>query len=358
MRERIRRKHPGFQGKNFYKVSKTRNEHQSSKQKGSTMTERVKLGVIGTGHMGQYHVNVAKTLNDANLIGIFDADVERAKQMAEKHKTSAFATIDELISKVDALVIAVPTFLHHEIAKKALLANKHVLVEKPIAETTEQAKELVKLAADKNLVLLVGHVERFNGAVLELGKIVKDPLLIESRRLAPFNPRIKDVGVVLDMMIHDIDIVLNLVNSPVKKLSAFGTKVLSNHEDIANVLLEFENGCLASITASRATQAKIRTLNITQKDVYIMLDFTDQEIELHRQATSDILLLSEEIKYRQESIVEKIFVHKDNPLKQEHEHFIRCIRKETEPIVNRNSDVSTLEIAYQILSEIHGTSKK
>lgn len=148
-------------------------------------------------------------------------------------------------------------------------------------------------------------MERFNGAVLELSKIVKDPLLIESRRLAPSNSRIKDVGVVLDMMIHDIDIVLNLVNSPVKKLSASGKKVSSDHEDVANVLLEFENGCLASITASRATQAKIRTLNITQKDVYIMLDFTDQEIELHRQATSDILLLSEEIKYRQESIVEK-----------------------------------------------------
>lgn len=322
------------------------------------MTERVKLGVIGTGHMGQYHVNVAKTLNDATLVGIYDSDLERAKQIAEKHKTLAFSTIDELISKTDAVVIAVPTFLHHEIAKKALEANKHVLVEKPIAETTKQAKELVKIAGEKNLVLLVGHVERFNGAVLELSKIVKDPLLIESRRLSPSNPRIKDVGVVLDMMIHDIDIVLNLVNSPVKKLSASGTKVSSDHEDVANVLLEFENGCLASITASRATQAKIRTLNITQKDVYIMLDFTDQEIELHRQATSDILLLSEEIKYRQESIVEKIFVHKDNPLKQEHEHFIRCIRKEIEPIVNRNSDVSTLEIAYQILSEIHGTSNK
>ncbi|EPG65071.1 Gfo/Idh/MocA family oxidoreductase [Leptospira wolffii] len=317
------------------------------------MTDRVKIGVIGTGHMGQYHVNVAKTLSDAELIGIFDSDSERATQIAEKHKTAAFPTLDDLIKNVDSIIIAVPTFLHHDIGKKALLAGKHVLVEKPIAETLEQAKELVTLAEKNNLVLQVGHVERFNGAVLELGKIVTEPLLIESRRLAPYNPRIKDVGVVLDMMIHDIDIVLNLVKSPVKYLSAVGTKVVSNHEDIASVVLHFENGAIANISASRNTQAKIRTLNITQKDVYITLDFTDQEIELHRQATSDILLRTGEIKYRQESIVEKIFVHKDNPLKQEHEHFVKCIRKETEPLVYGQSDIQTLEIAYRILKEIH-----
>ncbi|EPG73131.1 oxidoreductase, NAD-binding domain protein [Leptospira fainei serovar Hurstbridge str. BUT 6] len=317
------------------------------------MTDRVKIGVIGTGHMGQYHVNVAKTLGDAALVGIYDADIERAKQMAEKHKTAAFSSLDDLIKNVESVIVAVPTFLHHEIAKKALLAGKHVLVEKPIAETLEQAKELVELSTKNDLVLLVGHVERFNGAVLELGKIATNPLLVESRRLAPFNPRIKDVGVVLDMMIHDIDIVLNLVKSPVKHLSAVGTKVVSEHEDIAAVVLHFENGTIANISASRCTQSKIRTLNVTQQDVYITLDFSDQEIELHRQATSDILLRTGEIKYRQESIVEKIFVHKDNPLKQEQEHFVKCIRKETEPIVYGQSDIQTLEIAYRILKEIH-----
>ncbi|PJZ71302.1 oxidoreductase [Leptospira perolatii] len=317
------------------------------------MSDRVKIGVIGTGHMGQYHVNVAKMLSDAVLVGIYDADKERAKQMAEKHKTSAFSSIEELLAKVDAVIVAAPTFLHHEIAKKALLAKKHVLVEKPIAENLEQAKELVDLSSKNDLVLLVGHVERFNGAVLELGNIADKPLLIESRRLAPFNPRIKDVGVVLDMMIHDIDIVLNLVKSPVKYLTAVGAKVMSDHEDIASVVMHFENGTIANISASRCTQSKIRTLNITQKDVYITLDFTDQEIELHRQATSDILLMTGEIKYRQESIVEKIFVHKDNPLKQEHEHFVKCIRKETEPMVYGQSDLQTLEIAHRILKEIH-----
>ncbi|MCE9499805.1 MAG: Gfo/Idh/MocA family oxidoreductase, partial [Leptospira sp.] len=197
------------------------------------MSKKVNIGIVGVGHMGQYHVNVAKHITDANLVGIYDADPERAKVISEKHGTKAFSTVDEIIAASDAIVVSVPTFLHHEISKKALTKGKHVLVEKPIAETVDQARELVGLAEKNKLIFQVGHVERFNGAVLELGKIVKDPILIESRRLAPFNPRIKDVGVVLDMMIHDIDIVLNLIDSKVKYLSASGSKVVSDHEDVA-----------------------------------------------------------------------------------------------------------------------------
>ncbi|EOQ95368.1 oxidoreductase, NAD-binding domain protein [Leptospira wolbachii serovar Codice str. CDC] len=318
------------------------------------MEKKVRLGVIGTGHMGQYHVNVAKQLSDAELIGIFDANLERATQIAEKHKTKAFPTVEELLKETDAIVIAAPTFLHHKIAKQALTEKKHVLVEKPISQTVEEAKELVALAKQNNLILQVGHVERFNGAVLELGKIAEHPLLIESRRIAPYNSRITDVGVVLDMMIHDIDIVLNLVKSEVKEVKAVGSSIVSNHEDIASVVLTFANGCVASLNASRASQAKIRTLNISQKDSYVFLDFTNQEIELHRQASSTTQLGTGEIKYRQESIVEKIFVHKDNPLKQEHEHFVKCIKGESEPMVKGDSDISTLEVAYKILEEIHG----
>ncbi|PJZ46978.1 Gfo/Idh/MocA family protein [Leptospira brenneri] len=318
------------------------------------MDKKVRLGVIGTGHMGQYHVNVAKQLSDAELIGIFDANGERAAQIAEKHKTKAFPTVEELLKEIDAIVIAAPTFLHHKIAKQALTEKKHVLVEKPISQTVEEAKELVALAKQNNLILQVGHVERFNGAVLELGKIAEHPLLIESRRIAPYNSRITDVGVVLDMMIHDIDIVLNLVKSEVTNVKAVGSSIVSNHEDVASVVLTFANGCVASLNASRASQAKIRTLNISQKDSYVFLDFTNQEIELHRQASSTTQLGSGEIKYRQESIVEKIFVHKDNPLKQEHEHFVKCIKGESEPMVKGDSDINTLEVAYKILEEIHG----
>jgi len=257
-----------------------------------------------------------------------------------------------LIQNVDAVVIAAPTFLHHTLSKLALTAGKHVLVEKPIAESVEQAKELVELAAKNKLILQVGHVERFNGAILELGKIVDTPMLIESRRLAPFNARIKDVGVVLDMMIHDIDIVLNLVNSDVVTVHAVGQKFVSEHEDVATVVLKFANGCVATIAASRNTQAKIRTLNITDKNAYIKLDFADQEIELHRQASSNTQMSLESIRYKQESIVEKIFVHKDNPLKQEHEHFVKCILGKDTPQVQGDNDIKTLEIAHKILKEI------
>ena len=177
-------------------------------------------------------------------------------------------------------------------------------------------------------------------------------MLIESRRLAPYNPRIKDVGVVLDMMIHDIDIVLNLVDSDVVKVHAVGQKVVSQHEDVATVVLQFANGCVATIAASRNTQAKIRTLNITDKNAYIKLDFADQEIELHRQASSNTQMSLESIRYRQESIVEKIFVHKDNPLKQEHEHFVKCILGTAKPHVEGDNDIKTLEIAHKILAEI------
>lgn len=302
--------------------------------------------------MGQYHVNVSKQLQDAELVGIYDADLDRSKLISEKYKTKAFNLISNLLNEVDGVIIASPTYLHHEISKQALEAGKHVLVEKPIAESVEQAKELVALAKSKNLILQVGHVERFNGAILELGKIVDQPMLVESRRLAPFNTRIRDVGVVLDMMIHDIDIILNLVKSDVTEISAAGQKVVSDHEDIASVVLKFANGCIATINASRNTQSKIRTLNITDKNAYIKLDFTDQEIELHRQATSNTQLSTNEIRYKQESIVEKIFVHKDNPLKQEHEHFINCILGNTVPHVDGNTDIKTLEIAHTILDKI------
>lgn len=319
------------------------------------MDKKVRLGIVGTGHMGQYHVNVAKMLTDAELVGIFDASPERAGQMAEKHKTKAFETIDALLANVDAVIIAAPTFLHHKIAKQALELGKHVLVEKPISQTVAEAKELVEIANRNKLTLQVGHVERFNGAVLELGKIAEHPLMVESRRIAPYNTRITDVGVVLDMMIHDIDIVLNLVKSEVVEVKAVGSSIVSNHEDVASVVLKFQNGCVASLNASRSSQAKIRTLNISQKDSYVFLDFTNQEIELHRQASSTTQLGSGEIKYKQESIVEKIFVHKDNPLKQEHEHFIKCIKGESEPMVKGESDIRTLEVAYRILEQINGS---
>ncbi|MEQ8352260.1 MAG: Gfo/Idh/MocA family oxidoreductase [Leptospiraceae bacterium] len=320
------------------------------------MSGKIRVGIIGVGHMGQYHVNVAAGINQYELAGIFDADPARREEIGGRFQVPTFETYDDLIDHSDAVVVAVPTAFHYEVAKKALEKGRHVLVEKPITETVEQARELVSLAASKNLMMQVGHVERFNGAVLELKKVVDNPFLIESRRLAPFSPRISDVGVVLDLMIHDLDIILNLVDEDPVEVHSSGTPAFSDHEDVAAATLQFPGGCVASLIASRATQNKIRTLTITQEKAYIILDFTTQDIDIHRRAQSAYLMTREELKYRQESFVEKIFVHKDNPLRQEHLHFLSCIRGESEPIVAGESDVRTLQIAHQILDQIKQTN--
>lgn len=318
------------------------------------MENKIRLGLIGTGHMGQYHVNVAVGLpNEYAISGIFDANPSRRQEIADRFGVPGFETVEALLAESDAVVVAVPTAYHYAVARQALDAGKHVLVEKPMTTDVEHARELVTLAESKGLILQVGHVERFNGAVLELRRVVDKPLLIESRRLAPNSGRIMDVGVVMDLLIHDLDIIINLVGEEVKHVDAKGVCKTGAHEDIATAVLQFEGGCVATITASRLTQSKIRTLTITQESAYIVLDFATQDIDIHRQATSAYLMTREELKYRQESFVEKIFVHKDNPLRQEHLHFVKCVKGQTTPIVDGQSDIRTIEIASKILSQIH-----
>lgn len=317
--------------------------------------KKVRIAVAGIGKMGQYHVNVISQISNAVLTGIYDIDVEKCKEVAAKFSTKTFRTFDELLQNSDAVVVAAPTHLHYELSLKALEAGKHVLVEKPVTEFIDQAQKLVAKAEEKSLILQVGHVERFNGAVQELKNVVSEPKLIEVRRLAPFNGRINDVGVVLDLMIHDLDIVINLVNSPIKKLEASGVSVFSEYEDIANALLEFENGTIATISASRATQEKIRTLAVSQKESYVFLNYTTQDVEIHRQSHSatNINKPKEGINYSQESSIEHMFVHRDNPLKLENSHFIDCILGATEPLVPVRNDVYTLEVTQKILKKIH-----
>lgn len=323
---------------------------------GAVIMGKVKLGLVGTGHMGQYHVNVAVGLTGVyEPVGIYDASPERLKEVSDRFAVPGFNDLDKLIDSVDAVTVAVPTVHHYDVARRALEKGKHVLVEKPMTETVEQARELVNLAQSKGLVFQVGHVERFNGAVLELGKIVENPYLIESRRLAPYNPRIQDVGVVLDLLIHDLDIVLNLVGKNVVSVHGRGCRAFSKQEDIAVATIQFEGGCLANLNASRATQSKVRTLTISQEKAYIHLDFATQDIDIHRQASSAYLMTREELRYKQESFVEKIFVHKDNPLRQEHLHFVACIRGDQAPIVTGESELRTLEIANQIRQEIENS---
>jgi predicted dehydrogenase len=315
--------------------------------------KRLKTGVIGVGHMGEYHVNVLCSLrNEFILSGIYDTNLERAKEISAKFNTKYFADVEKLFNTVDAVIIAVPTYLHYQYSSMALDRNAHILVEKPVTETVEETRELADKAKKKNLIFQVGHVERFNGAVQELYKIVEHPLIIESRRLSPFTDRVKDVGVVLDLMIHDIDIVMNIVKSPVVSIMAAGGSVFTEFEDYANAILQFENGCVATVTASRVTQRKVRTLAVSQDKSYIFLDYATQDIHIHRQAAQAFLLTREKIKYSQESFVEELFVHKENPLKQELEHFYDCIRNNECPIVSNDADIAILETVLEIERQI------
>ncbi len=317
---------------------------------------KVNIGVIGTGKMGQFHLNVISQIENINLTGIYDIDENRALEVSKKYNTNVFKSLEEIIDNSEALIIASPTKYHFEIAKKAISLGKHILVEKPMTETFLQAQELASLVKEKNVVFQVGHVERFNGAVQELSHIIENPYLIEARRLAPFTNRISDVGVVLDLMIHDLDIVTSLVKKPVIRFFANGKKIKSNYEDIASALLEFEDNTIATISASRVTQEKIRTLSVSTEEAYFLLDYSTQDITIHRQATSQSnIKTSLGINYKQESIIERVFIHRDNPLKLEDAHFANCILNIENKIVPIENDVNTIRITEEILKQIRET---
>ena len=312
---------------------------------------RIRAGVVGAGHMGQYHILVFAELWDVDLVGIVDTDFDKAQRLAAQYSTQAFADHRALMGKVDVASVAVPTEQHFAVTRDLLEAGIHVLVEKPMTPTLEEAKELFRLARQRRVVLHVGHVERFNGAVQELKKIVERPILIESRRLGPFVPRVQNDTVVMDLMIHDIDIVLGLVDGEPRRINAIGRCVQSALSDVANVQIIFDTGTLANITASRATEQKIRTLHITQPDAYITLDYTDQDIQIHRRAAQEYTLNRESIRYRQAAFVEHLFIHKDNPLKLEILHLVQAAREARAgaPVeLAEGEDLRSLAVALEI----------
>jgi predicted dehydrogenase len=302
--------------------------------------------------MGRYHVGVLAELPNVELVGIVDADPDKVQELAKTYHTTGLTDHRALVGEVDVVSIAVPTALHYPIAREFLDAGVHVLIEKPIAPTLTEAQELFELAARRRVVLHVGHVERFNGAVQELKNLVRDPILIECRRMGPFQARVKDDGVVLDLMIHDLDIVLNLVGARVQRMSAMGAAVFSEVEDTANVQLWFSNGCQATITASRATQEKIRTLAVTQREEYILLNYTDQDIRIYRQGSSEHRLGRGELRYMQEALIERIFVHKDNPLKLEIKHLLDCATQQAPRMVSVEDELYSIQVTLEIIEMI------
>lgn len=288
---------------------------------------RARAAVVGVGHMGHYHALAYAEMPDVDLVGVVDLDPDRAATVARQYDTLGFTDHRDLIGRVEVVSVAVPTEQHFAVARDLLEAGVSVLIEKPMTPTVEEARALFDVATQAGAVLHVGHVERFNGAVDELRQIVRDPILIESRRLGPFVPRVAKDTVVMDLMIHDIDIVLALIDSPPLRLAAQGTCVHSSVADVASVQIRFASGAVATITASRATEEKIRTLAITQPDAYVVLDYTEQDIHIYRRAAQQYTMNRKSIRYSRASFVEHLKIYRDNPLKLELQHLISATRR-------------------------------
>ncbi|MBL7108197.1 MAG: Gfo/Idh/MocA family oxidoreductase [Candidatus Cloacimonetes bacterium] len=324
----------------------------------------MKIGVIGVGHLGQHHARVFSELDNAELIGIYDIDHSRATLIAEKNHCKAFETVEELLLKVDAISIAAPTITHFEYCKKCLENNKNVFVEKPICSNLNDAKKLVSLADKKNLKIQVGHIERFNPAIMALSDILISPIFIEANRIAPFTPRGSDVPVVLDLMIHDIDIILSLVKSKVKSINAVGVPILTDDIDIANAKIEFENGALANITASRISLKRERKIRFFQKDMYISLNYQNKDVQVVKKNPEINRIMQEIMSGKQQPNIsemyhtQKVEIIEREPLKTELQNFVDAIKNNKRPIVNGQDGYEALRIAFMIMESIKKSRKE
>ncbi len=307
----------------------------------------IKMGLIGLGKMGKYHLNLYDELPEIQLAAICDTDKTLLAEASTRKKVPSFTDPAEMLPLVDAVTIAAPTRFHYDIASACLKAGKHVLVEKPITTNYDQAVELFDLAAKHGRVLHIGHVERFNGAVQELKKIVTSPRYFESRRVGPFNPNFKNDSIVLDLMIHDIDIALSIAGDNVESIQAMGSPVYTQLADYAMVNLSFGSGLSAHILVSRINQNKERILQITQDDALIVLDYTNQDINITRKGQTQQIIGDKELKYKNEFIQERLFVYKDNPLKLEIRHFANCIEGKAANMSSAEHDLSTLKVALE-----------
>jgi len=320
----------------------------------------IKIGVIGTGHLGKLHTKLLKQVNYCELVGVYDQNHQAAESAAAEFKTKAFQDVNTLLEQVDAISIVATTSAHFELAKLALEKNVHVFVEKPITAEIWEAEELVKLAESKSLKIQVGHIERFNPALVSLEKYNLNPMFIQTDRLAQFNPRGTDVAVVLDLMIHDIDIILSLVKSAVKNVSASGINVVSESLDIANARIEFENGAVANVTASRISQKKMRKMRIFQKDAYISLDFDSGVSEIYRLVSPKDKSLEHFITFgemgvggnKKAVIYEQPEQKEINSLKYELQLFVVALIKDEVPIVSGIDGLRALKVADMIIKKI------
>ncbi len=300
---------------------------------------KLKVAIIGTGALGSIHAKIYTSLKNVELVGICDTDTKRLAQVSKELNVEGFKDYSELIGKIDAASIAVPTKAHYSVSKELLNAGVHLLIEKPITQTVREADELLNIAKRKRLTLAVGHVERFNAAIEAILKIKGDIKFVECHRLGPFSPRVKDVGVVLDLMIHDIDILLWLIKSPIKRIDAVGVNVLTDHEDIANARIVFENGAVCNITASRITANAVRKIRMFQTNAYISLDYIKQDAIIYKRKFGKI-------------IPRQIDIKKEKPLQKEIASFLECVRSGEKPLASGEEGRQALSVALEILKNI------
>jgi predicted dehydrogenase len=295
----------------------------------------LRVGVVGVGHIGSNHARLYAELPSAHFTAIYDVDVPRANAIGKKYGVTPASSLEQFAEMIDAASVATPTSTHHKVAYPLLSRGKHLLIEKPITENTRDASELAELATRERLVLQVGHVERFNPILSALEARLTHPRFIEAHRLSPYPDRSTDIGVVLDLMIHDLEIILHLVRSPVQSIDAVGVPVLSKCEDIANARLRFENGCVANVTSSRISPERMRKIRVFQEDAYLSLDYQNQSGEIYRHANGCITR-------------DKVAIEREEPLKRQLMSFVECASTGREPRVSGFQATAALELAVEI----------
>ncbi len=319
-------------------------------------TRSLKIGVIGIGHVGRQHARVAGSLEEVELEGLYDVDQEVSARVAGELGTRAFGSLRELLSAVDAATVAVPTTAHFEVASKCMSSGVHVLVEKPLAATLDEARALIASAEEHSLVLQTGHVERFNPVVQASLSFIREPLFIEGHRLSAFVGRSTDVDVILDLMIHDIDLVLATVNSDVRSVEATGVPILSTNVDIANARISFSNGAVANLTASRVSKERLRKIRFFGKDSYISVDCLSGKAEIYRKGSRSSSKADgptwEETEIAPGIVRRKITTSGEEPLKLELESFARCVRNGEHPHVDGTAGLKAMEVAQKVSEKI------
>lgn len=308
---------------------------------------KINTAVIGVGSLGQHHARILSQHENSNFIGVVDASQERGRQIAAACKSAYFPSVDDIIGKVNAVVIAVPTPYHYDVAKKLLNAGVHCLVEKPITINVEHADELINTAKEKKLILQVGHIERFNPAFTAAAPYIKEPKFIEAIRVGPYDPRMKHIGVVLDLMIHDLDVILTIVKSKVLSVESYGAKVFSEHEDRAKARIRFENGCVADISINRVSFEKNRKMMVFQKDSFVNIDYAAKTSAVYARK-NDV----RELQSMNDIEIKNLEVGNKEQLFYELDHFLSCIKNNKTPMITGENGRDALKLAHDILKNM------